>query len=40
MKELRANDTSAVNEVGEVNKNVIENVVIYSDDFASVTDHV
>ncbi|MDT2882546.1 AAA family ATPase [Lactococcus lactis] len=39
-EKIRANDTSAVNEVGEVNKNVIENVVIYSDDFASVTDHV
>ena len=39
-EKIRANDTSAVNEVGEVNKNAIENVVIYSDDFASVTDHV
>ncbi|WP_200775959.1 AAA family ATPase, partial [Enterococcus faecium] len=39
-EKIRANDTSAVNEVGEVNKNIIENVVIYSDDFASVTDHV
>lgn len=39
-EKIRANDTSAVNEVGEVNKNIIENVVIYSEDFASVTDHV
>lgn len=39
-EKIRANDTSAVNDVGEVNKNLIENVVIYSDDFASVTDHV
>ncbi|KAF1299592.1 ATPase [Enterococcus sp. JM4C] len=39
-EKVRGNDTSAVNEVGEVNRNLIENVVIYSDDFASVTDHV
>ncbi|MDY3705267.1 AAA family ATPase [Vagococcus lutrae] len=39
-EKIRANDVSATNEVGEVNKYIIENVVIYSDDFASVTDHV
>lgn len=39
-EKIRANDTSAVDEVGEVNKSTIENVVIYSDDFSSVTDHV
>ncbi|EMF0060854.1 ATP-dependent Clp protease ATP-binding subunit, partial [Enterococcus hirae] len=39
-EKIRANDTFAVNEIGEDNRDFIENVVIYSDDFASVTDHV
>ncbi|RBT67961.1 hypothetical protein EA82_01958 [Enterococcus hirae] len=39
-EKIRANDTFPVNEIGEDNRDFIENVVIYSDDFASVTDHV
>lgn len=37
---VRANDTSATRDVGEFNKEPIENAVIYADDFASVTSHV
>lgn len=37
---VRASDTEATNEVGDLSKKIIENAVIYADDFASVTSHV
>lgn len=39
-EKVRGNDSYAVSDIGRVNESIIENVVIYSDDFASVTDHV
>lgn len=37
---VRANDTTGTDELGKFNHKEIENVVIYADDFASVTSHV
>ncbi|MFS0688766.1 AAA family ATPase [Sporosarcina sp. 179-K 8C2 HS] len=39
-EKIRANDWAATKEVGQYNKEKIENVVIYADDFSSVTSHV
>lgn len=37
---IRANDVAATNDVAQFDQREIENVVIYADDFASVTSHV
>lgn len=37
---IRANDVAATNDVAQFDQKEIENVVIYADDFASVTNHV
>lgn len=37
---IRANDVAATNDVAQFDQKEIENVVIYADDFASVTSHV
>ena len=40
-EKIRANDTSAVNEVGEVNKNIIENVVMtYTWNYSKIIKHL
>ena len=39
-EKIRANDVYATNDLGGFEKNILANVVIYADDYASVTDHV
>ncbi|WKK69242.1 AAA family ATPase [Brochothrix thermosphacta] len=39
-EKIRANDTTAIREDGLIGDEYIENVVIYANDFSSVTDHV
>jgi hypothetical protein len=37
---IRANDVATTNDIAQFDQKEIENVVIYADDFASVTNHV